>query len=351
MASTSGLISNQILSANDPNGLLSSGGINGSPIATDGTNTTNGAGVPTTSTGTSNASTPNFSYQIPQVGSDLAGQASSLNANNLNTANATPATAQSATMTGATQSVDPTQTTGGQLTSLLTAGSPYLDAASSQATDQLNGRGLINSTMAAQAGETAAINAAEPIAASNASQLQQQALANQANVQDANKTNAANQQQSDIATASNIQQAGITNAAAKNTALGTELSGINSAYTAGIQGQYQDLLQQSQAAGNFFNTVDQNITTILNNPSTSDAFKQNAISQQTQLLQSGLGLFGALANQPFTSILTYNNPTVNTSTPAQTPGISTSTNPTQYVTDPNGGITLPANAQPGVSAA
>ncbi|HEX4917146.1 MAG TPA: hypothetical protein VFV43_04545, partial [Limnobacter sp.] len=59
-------------------------------------------------------------------------------------------------------------TTAGQLESLLAGGSPYIAQARTRAAQQANARGLINSTMGVQAGESAAINAAMPIAQSDA---------------------------------------------------------------------------------------------------------------------------------------------------------------------------------------
>lgn len=60
-------------------------------------------------------------------------------------------------------------TTSGQLNDLLKSGSPYLELARSQALQASAARGLQNSSLAAGAGESAVISAAEPIAAADAS--------------------------------------------------------------------------------------------------------------------------------------------------------------------------------------
>jgi hypothetical protein len=83
----------------------------------------------------------------------------------------------------------PTDTVAGQLESLLGADSPYIDRARLSAMEYANSRGLLNSSMAAGAGEAAAIDAALPIAQSDASAYLSQRLANQTAGQEAGVTN------------------------------------------------------------------------------------------------------------------------------------------------------------------
>jgi hypothetical protein len=67
--------------------------------------------------------------------------------------------------------------------------SPYIDRARLSAMEYANSRGLLNSSMAAGAGEAAAIDAALPIAQSDASAYLSQRLANQTAGQEAGVTN------------------------------------------------------------------------------------------------------------------------------------------------------------------
>lgn len=62
----------------------------------------------------------------------------------------------------------PTDTVAGQLNSILSKGSSYLDRAQAGAMEKANARGLANSSIAAGAGEAAAIDAALPIAKADA---------------------------------------------------------------------------------------------------------------------------------------------------------------------------------------
>ena len=70
-------------------------------------------------------------------------------------------------------------TVAGNLEGLLASGSPYIEAARAGAQRQANSRGLLNSTMAATAGEKAGIESALPIAQQDAGFRQQQELATQ----------------------------------------------------------------------------------------------------------------------------------------------------------------------------
>lgn len=85
----------------------------------------------------------------------------------------------------ATSYIDQAKSTvAGQLSSLLSQDSPYIKQAENKAKEQSASRGLLNSTLAAQAGRTAAIESALPIAQQDAETyskfgLQQQAADNQ----------------------------------------------------------------------------------------------------------------------------------------------------------------------------
>jgi hypothetical protein len=76
--------------------------------------------------------------------------------------------------------VDPTtMTVQGQLEKLLASDNPLMDQARQKAMREANSRGLVNSTMAAQAGEEAFISQALPIAQQDASTFYSQGRANQ----------------------------------------------------------------------------------------------------------------------------------------------------------------------------
>lgn len=86
--------------------------------------------------------------------------------------NASAYDASKATATGydpTNWNVDSKQTVQGQLTGLISSGSPLFDMARSQALESMNGRGVANSSMAIEAGQKAVLGAALPIAQQDAS--------------------------------------------------------------------------------------------------------------------------------------------------------------------------------------
>lgn len=107
-----------------------------------------------------------------------------------------------------------TDTVSGQLDKILSQDNPYVARARASAAGVANSRGLLNSTMGAQAGEAAAIDAALPIATQDANIYSQQRLTNQQAENVAGQFGAA---------AAN--QAGVVNAGAANQIAGQQLAG------------------------------------------------------------------------------------------------------------------------------
>jgi hypothetical protein len=93
---------------------------------------------------------------------------------------APPGTSQAQTPGGPVVStVQRNETTAGQLHDLLAEDSPYLAQARGYAQQAANTKGMVNSSLAVQSGEAAAIAAAEPIAQADAATFSTRALANQ----------------------------------------------------------------------------------------------------------------------------------------------------------------------------
>ena len=84
---------------------------------------------------------------------------------------------------------DPTDTVRGQITSLLDEDSAYLERARFRGEEYAASRGLLNTSIAAGAGETSAIEAALPIAQQDAETYTRQRLENQAAINTALSTN------------------------------------------------------------------------------------------------------------------------------------------------------------------
>ena len=147
--------------------------------------------------------------------------------------------------------IDSNQTVSGRIGSIIAGGSPLLQQAQGRANQQSNARGLVNSSMGVQAGESALYGAALPIAQGDASAYQQSgqfnaAAANAASAQNAQlgtqtalaNTAAANQfkeQQAQLA-----QQAALQNAQS-----GTQVSLANTEAANRAKEQQAQLAQQA----------------------------------------------------------------------------------------------------------
>lgn len=222
---------------------------------------------------------------------------------------------------------DGTDTVAGQLDKILSKDSPYVTRARTSAAGVANSRGLQNSTMAAQAGEAAAIDAALPIAQADAGTYSQQRLANQgvsntasqfgagaANQAAAANANAANamaqqklqgdQQIKALETTGKQQRQtqleGAQQAEQLQVLRGTQAQGL-----ADTQAAYQTLLETSKNATTTFNNSANKISAILNNPDTDAATKQSLIVQETQLLRAAFGIIGPMADLNLNALLTY----------------------------------------------
>lgn len=258
----------------------------------------------------------------------------SYTANNALSRDMTATGSAASDMTADTRTVDkPTETVQGQLGSFLSSGSPILERARAGAMQQANSRGLINSTMAAQAGEAAALDAAVPIAQADANIYNQasgqnQAFRNQAASQNAQlgtqvdlanaeAANRASSQNAQLATQISQSNAEATNrAASQNAQLGTETSRFNAdlemknilsmadnatkTSLARIEADYKVLMQGNVSASEIYRGTMTNISNILMNKDLDGPAKSAAIDHQIKLLQNGMALVGGMNGMTFT---------------------------------------------------
>lgn len=224
----------------------------------------------------------------------------------------TATSAASRDMTAATRTVDqPTETVQGQLGSMLASGSPYLERARAGAAQTANRRGLINSSIAAGAGEAAAIDAAAPIAQADAN------IYNQASGQNLQYRNQAESQNAQLGTQVNMQNATEANrAAAQNAQLGSQISQSNAENNlkqimqyadnatksdlANIEANYKVLMQSNASASDIYKGGQATISQILMNKDLDAPAKNAAINQQLQLIKNGMALVGGMSGMQFT---------------------------------------------------
>jgi hypothetical protein len=186
------------------------------------------------------------------------------------------------------------ETVSGQLDTLLGQDSPYLQRARAGAVQTANSRGLLNSSMAAGAGEAAAIDAALPIASADASVYGTASRDNQTAKNTAFGLNA------DALNKSSIETAG-----AANTTQLQSLRGGQANQLADVEANYKQLIQASASAGSMYSDATKMIAGIMSDTSTSTEQKQAAVAKLSEMLQSGLTVVGAINNLDLSSLLTF----------------------------------------------
>jgi hypothetical protein len=204
-------------------------------------------------------------------------------------------------------SVTPSQTVQDQIKNIVAADSPLMQQAAARARAQMNERGLLNSSLAVGAGQTAVYDAALPIAQLDAAAYERAAT---------NTANAQNAAKGFLATAENqAEQTGAqlktdvskSNATAFNTALGqaadtamrVNLAKIDNATKmalAQLDADNRQLLQTNVTAGNILQEVVKNIAGIAADPNLSQQAKDDATASQLSFLNEGLKMAAAIAS-------------------------------------------------------
>lgn len=205
------------------------------------------------------------------------------------------AEAKPVTYDATTRAVDPaTQTVAGQVNNIIKDDSPLMQRARAGAMESANSRGLINSTMAAQAGQAAVIDAATPIANADANINTTAARDNQ------NVTNAATAAGADAVNKAAVQSAEATNSLSLQQMKGTQATGL-----ANIEANYKQLLQASDSASKILTSAQTAIAAVQADPNTSVEQKQAAVQKVSQLLESGLSVLGSISNIDLAGLLNF----------------------------------------------
>ena len=210
----------------------------------------------------------------------------------MNAALMTPTTVDQSALT------TPTATTvEDRLAGILNRGGPLMQQAATAGKQQAASRGLLNSSMGVQAAQAATMQAATPIAQTDAQALNQMAIQNantlNQNLQsNANTLNQAGQfntsTQNEFAklNTQNQNTANQWNAQEKNEAILKTMDMNSREQLANIEANYKQLMQVNSSAENMYSQVMKNISEIQNNADISD--KETAINSQMAWLRSGL---------------------------------------------------------------
>jgi hypothetical protein len=188
------------------------------------------------------------------------------------------------------------QTTSGQLSKLIKADSPLMQQARTNALQQMNARGLTNSSMAVGAAHSAVLDKAIPIANADASQA--------SNVAQYNATQK-NQSIRDRDTA--MTQASGLNATEYNKILSQHLDQNNKLKLAEIEATYKNQMQSSQSAQQLYSQITKNMSDILMSDAMGIDAKRVAINNQIALLNSGMKSLESTSGLDLGTLLTFDS--------------------------------------------
>lgn len=220
------------------------------------------------------------------------------------------------TLTGynpTTRSITPsTDTVQGQVQGIIAKNSPLMQQARTSAAQTANKRGLVNSSMANQAGEMAVLNAALPIASADAGIYGDAANRNvdaanaaaqySGTAQNTGALQLVQGNQALAQTAAQGEQARLTQAAGEAGSRQTQIAlqtlrGTQAQDLADTEAAYKTLMQTNDSAGKLFQQQIDSINKILTSDLTVEA-KQAAVDNINQQLKNGLGIIGAISNIP-----------------------------------------------------
>lgn len=238
--------------------------------------------------------------------------------------------------TPATRTVAPNETVQGQIGNIVSSGSPLMQQAETRAQQQMNQRGLINSSMAIGAGQNALYDAALPIASADAQTYGRaaevnQAATNQASQFGAQATNTAGLANAEAGNRAAEQQASLTqqtnlaNAAAKNQAsmfnseqylkgkaieadqYSKQLlqNGDNAmkTYMADLEANYKTLMQTDASVATIMTQYLKAMSEVQSSPNLDATGKQTAITNLQTAIADSMALQDAISGLNLSGIL------------------------------------------------
>jgi len=240
---------------------------------------------------------------------------------------ANAASAPSGLTSAITRDVNNNELLSTQVNKVIGEDSPLMQQAAAKAKQAANSRGMLNSSMAVQAGQAAVMDRAVPIAqydagvnssvlntnqanqqqsnTFNASQTQQNNQFNASNEQDINKFNAQNQNQTNQFNASEQNKTNIFNANEQNVVIKQFMDQSNKLQLADIEASYKTILQSEASAGSLYQQSVRNISDILQNPDLTPEAKTAAVTNQNELLKTGLNILGKIGGLNLDGLLTF----------------------------------------------
>ncbi len=192
----------------------------------------------------------------------------------------------SPTGTAATGSMTGDMSVEDRFTNIMGSDNPLLTGARTRAAQTANSRGLVNSSMGVQAGEMAAMSAALPIAQADANTAAAFGMQNLRGQQEMGMQNLRGKQETFLTGFKGLQDYSL-----------QSLRGAQSKDLANIEAGYRTLISSNEGASKLYQQATDAMNKILTSDLSGEA-KVAALQQQSNLLQSGLGIIGKISNIP-----------------------------------------------------
>lgn len=194
------------------------------------------------------------------------------------------------------RTVDPAkETVAGQFNALTQSDNPLITMGRTMAKQEMNKKGLLNSSMAIGAADAAAYQTALPIAQADAKTYSDNADRNLAYTNDALKTNTGS-----------LNDSAKMNMSAAMEASKSNLDAANKMSLANIQSSYETLIQANQSASDMYAKTMQNITDISMSADLDATAKTNAINTQLAMLDTSLQMVGKMNDLGLGDLLNFN---------------------------------------------
>ncbi len=205
------------------------------------------------------------------------------------------------------------ETVQGQLKGLMDSESPFIQQAQTQAKQESNARGLINSSMAVTAGQDAAYRAALPVANADAQTYKSagdinfgaQNQAGQARLNTALQEGSQARLAAHQSTLDEGRQARLANNQYNIESLLQQLKGAQAKELSQLDANYKVAMQSSDSAARLFTQSSSDIAKILADPNIPAENKQSQVDKQIQILQSGLAIIGGIGNMRLNDLLVF----------------------------------------------
>ena len=187
------------------------------------------------------------------------------------------------------------ETVSGQFNKLTASDNPLMTMGRTMAKQEMNKKGLLNSSMAIGAADAAAYQTALPIAQAHAGTYKAVGDMNQNAQNQALQTNTGS-----LNDAAKVNMDAWAKTAAAN------MDAANKSMLGNIEANYKTLVQANTSASSMYEKSMQNITDISMSADLDQTGKTNAIQTQLKMLETSLAMLGKMNNLGLGDLLTFN---------------------------------------------